>query len=304
MTHLSARAAALVSAICLALASAAQAQAQCCATPTVAYAPVVAAPATVVAAPRLGFFDRLRLRRWGLTTPVVAAPAYSAAYAPAYTAAYAPSYSTYYAPAYTAAYAPAPTAYLTSYAPLQRPVVATAYYPAATVDPCSTCATPSYGVSYAPTAVLSPACSPCTTCAAYPAEAPCSSCATTSTSSYVQAATIPDCNCAEGGGQVIYSTPGGAAGSSSSDPTTPTPEIPEAAPVESGYTPEAGGGAGAGLQAPDLLRPMNDQTARGPSVDVRTAVYRRPVGAARVSAAGRPARTAVDSGAWTATVGK
>jgi hypothetical protein len=103
---------------------------------------------------------------------------------------------------------------------------------------------------------------------------------------------------------VIYSTPEGATGSSSSNPATPPPQIPmEAAPGESGYAPEAGSDAnGAALQAPDLLRPMNDHTARGLSVDVHTALFRRQVKATSTSTARPAARTAVDTGAWAATV--
>ena len=93
MTHLSIRAAALAAATCLALAccSAADVHAQCatCATPTVAYAPVIAvAPAHRRRRAAAGIVRSLAACGAGASRcRVVAAPAYTAAYAPAYTAA-------------------------------------------------------------------------------------------------------------------------------------------------------------------------------------------------------------------------
>lgn len=314
MTHLSTRAAALTAA-CLMLASAADGvRAQCttCATPTVAYspvvaaAPVVAAPATVVVQ-RPGFFDRWRMRRWGVTAPVVVAPTYAAGYAPTYTAAYAPTYTAAYAPTYTAAYAPTAayatpytagyTPYYSAYAPLQpatvyRPAVLTpvvaSYAPA-----CDTCTTCNYAA---------PACDSCATTASYAAAPACSSC---SASTYVQPAgyAAPASGCACQGTAVSPSAV--PAATSSGDPYTPVPALNSdvGTPVGSNYlpsepTPEPEAGAfNEGLQAPQLMAPVNDHTASRPSVDVHTAVYRRPIPATGVSTATEPSR-AVDSGEW------
>lgn len=312
MTHLSTRAAALAAA-CLTLASAADGvRAQCttCATPTVAYSPVVAAP--VVAAPaavvvqRPGFFDRWRMRRWGVTAPVVVAPTYAAGYAPTYSAAYAPTYTAAYAPTYTAAYAPTAayatpytagyTPYYSAYAPLQpatvyrpavlSPVVAS-YAPAC--DACTTC-------SYA-----APTCDSCAVSASYAAPA-CSSC---SASTYVQPAgyAAPATGCACEGSAV--SSGAAPAATSSGDPYTPIPAIPSdvGTPVGSNYLPTApiaepeAGALNDGLQAPQLMAPVNDHTASRPSVDVHTAVYRRPIPAMEVSTGTETSR-AVDDGAW------
>ncbi len=336
MTHMSIRAAASSAATCLAvmLASAADvshAQCETCATPTVAYAPVVAAPTTVVVAPRPGLFDRWRLRRWGYATPVVAAPAYTAAYAPAYTAAYAPSYTaayapTYatayapaytaaYAPAYTAAYAPAASPYLTSYAPLQAPVMQTSYLPApATTSCCAT--TAMYQPAVLTPVVSQPACTTCampTTCTACSAPAPCSACAAAgapcsacAAAGYVDqaayAAPAPGCStCASASGTPQYST--GSVGTGGGPPT-PAPAIDPPAPTSSSYPFDPGPyPEDASLTAPQLIGPVNDQTARAPTVDIHTAVYRRPVGASSVSTtAARPVSStpAVDNTPWTA----
>jgi hypothetical protein len=355
MTHLFVRAAACAAASCLTLvltSAADRVHAQCttCATPTVAYspvvaaAPVVAAPATVVVAPRMGLFDRLRLRRWGLAPTYTTAyapaytaayaptytagyaPAYTAAYAPSYTAAYAPSYTAAYAPAYTAAYAPAPAAYLTSYAPLQSPVVQTSYLPVAPAPSCSTCTTnyaPAPACSacttnYAPTAVLSPvvveqactACSaaaPCGGCSACSAAAPVVESGYVGQAAYDAAIAAPaGCSsCAATSGSVQYNVPAGSSTGIGGGPATPPPGIPDAAAAPTTPNgpivpyPEAGNGA---FNAPQLLAPTNDRTASAPTVDIHTAVYRRPVGASSVSTAKpmQSAAPAVDATPWTA----
>ncbi len=311
MTHASYRAAALSAAICLALAlsSAADVQAQCttCATPTVAYAPVVAAPSTVVVAPRLGLFDRLRLRRWGVAYPATTytaayAPAYTAAYAPSYVAAYAPTYTASYAPAYTAAYAPvsytpAATPYLTSYAPLQRHAVSyaptTVYQPAvlAPVETAPACTTCSYGCSTCTVA------SPCDSCAATPATG------YVDQAGYVAAPTSGCSSCEATSGTPVYS--GVPAGS---DPTIPIPTIPES--TSSGYPtdprPEADDAAAFGpdFPAPPLFNANGDATASRPTVDIHAAVYRRPTNVTRTSTTAArpvvatPSRTAVDNSGW------
>lgn len=312
MTHASYRAAALSAATCfaLALSSAADVQAQCttCATPTVAYAPVVAAPSTVVVAPRLGLFDRLRLRRWGVAYPATTytaayAPAYTAAYTPSYVAAYAPTYTASYAPAYTAAYAPASYApaaspYLTSYAPMQRYAVSyaptTVYQPAllAPVETAPACTTCSYGCSTCSVA------SPCDSCAAAPAAG------YVDQAGYAAAPSTGCSTCEPASGTPVY--PGVPAGS---DPSTPPPTIPEA--TDSGYLPidprpEADDAASFGpdFPAPPLFNTNGDPTASRPTVDVHTAVYRRPANVTRTSTTAArpvtttPSRTAVDDSGW------
>jgi hypothetical protein len=343
MTHMSVRVAATAAASCLALVLASAADgvhAQCttCATPTIAYspvvaaAPVVAAPATVVVAPRMGLFDRLRLRRWGLSPTYTTAyapaytaayaPTYTASYAPAYTAAYAPSYTAAYAPAYTAAYAPAPAAYLTSYAPLQSPVVQTSYLPVAPA--CSTCTTnyaPAPACSacttnYAPTAVLSPvvaepacsACSvaaPCGSCSACSAAAPVVESGYVGQASYDAAIAAPAAgcsSCATTSDGVQYSVPAGSNTGLGGGPATPTPAIENTTVPASGAGTVFPGPSDSGaFSAPNLLPPTNDRTASAPTVDIHTAVYRRPVGASSVSAA-KPvqlAAPAVDATPWT-----
>lgn len=327
MTRLSVRAAASLLALLLAsVANHLQAQ-QCatCATPTIAYspvvaaAPVVAAPAPVVVAPRMGLFDRWRLRRWGMAPAYTTAyapaytaayaPTYTASYAPAYTAAYAPSYTAAYAPAYTAAYAPAPAAYLTSYAPLQSPVVQTSYLPVAAPAPsCSACTT-----NYTPTAVLSPvvvepACSACS------AATPCGACSACSAAapvvqSYVGqaayeapiAAPAAGCSsCAATSGGVQYNVPASSDSGTGGAPPTPIPTLESTTVPATGAGTVYPGPAESGFTAPNLLPPTNDRTARAPTVDIHTAVYRRPVGASSVSSA-KPvqAAPAVDATPWT-----
>jgi hypothetical protein len=104
---------------------------------------------------------------------------------------------------------------------------------------------------------------------------------------------------------VIYPTPA-AAPASTGDPVTPPPTIETPAAGSSGYTPldpyplEDN----AALEAPSLLPP--DQTANSPTVEIHTAVLRRPASATRVSTtAAKPvSRVVVDSGAWTTTSGR
>jgi hypothetical protein len=188
--------------------------AQCatCVTPTVAYAPVVTQPAVVTPTiVRTGWYpgywiDRMRLNRWSRNA-VTTAPTYTTGYAPVYTAAYAPAVT------HTASYAP----YLTSYAPLQQPVVQTSYLPAATSACCpQTSPTAVITTSYAPSTVYRPVevqpvvdtvvASPCSC----PAEAPCSNCPTcpTGVSQAVYSEGAPAgsacVGCAESGGTPSY----------------------------------------------------------------------------------------------------
>ena len=92
----------------------------------------------------------------------------------------------------------------------------------------------------------------------------------------------------------MYTTP---PAQGSAGPATPPPQIAE--PATSNYTPYPGPAEGAALTAPPLLAPPHtDATASRPTVDIHTAVYRRPVSAATVSTtAARPA-AAVDASGW------
>jgi hypothetical protein len=92
------------------------------------------------------------------------------------------------------------------------------------------------------------------------------------------------------------------------EPPTPQPQIDMAAPTGTSYppdpAPESDGvnATGTSFEAPPLMPPANDRTARTPTVDVHTAVYRRPAATTNASTVGRPAsRVAVDNGAWTST---
>ncbi len=317
MTHLSVRAAALAAAAVITLSTSANVgRAQCatCPTPVVAFSPVVAAPTTVVApatvvvAPRMGLFDRWRMRRWGVAMPVVAAPVMAT--------------PVYGAQTVTAGFAPMVTAtpaHVTAFAPLQRQVVQTTLMPVTTASACAPCsAAPIVTTSFFPTTVLQPvtvtpivSAPTCTTCAspvvscdACACATPCSSCPTSSAIEQAAfAAPSSDCpSCSGGSAEPYYGTP-----ASAGDPQTPTPELPTdfGTPVESGYVPETTDGAtdGSGaFSAPPLMTPpFNGQTASRPTVDVRTAVFRRPVGATTVSATSAPVRRAVDAGGWSTT---
>lgn len=256
-----------------AAAPAAYAQCSTCPTPTVAYyQPTVAQP-TVVYQPvatqqvRTGWypgrmFDRMRLRRWGVSTAVQ--PTYAAGYAP-YTAAYAPQTAAY--TPYTAAYAYAPTSYtaayrpyVTSYAPLAR---TTYYYPATQ--------------TVARRVVMSPVVSACNTCVT-----PCSTCSScdTGVSQAVYGAPSSGCStCATGTSAPTYSS-GPTAG-----PATPQPQLApsEGAPFESQYQetkkattdPSPESDSSTYFEAPKLFNPQ-DRTASRSSVDVHNAAYRQP----------------------------
>lgn len=287
--------------------SATTAEAQCCATPTVAYyQPTVAYQPPVVAyqQARVGLFDRMRMRRWGVT-PVQ--PVYAAAYAPApyttaytpyqaayayaptsYTAAYAPaSYTTAYAPAvYTAGYRP----YVTSYAPLTR----TTYYAAA--QPV----------------VMSPVASACNTCGCEPcgcAQPACSTC-DSGVSQAIYSEPALDCSsCVGASGTPSYST------IPSVGRETPLPELApsEGAPSGSQYdanrmeideqpsdpAPLPEDDASTYFEAPKLFSPQ-DRSASRPSVDVHDAVYRQPAAYQGVSQA---TPVEVDANGWYAVSG-
>ena len=286
----------LIATVCMcAVATNASAQCSTCATPTVAYSPVVTQP--VVAQPVYTgwypgrFFDRLRTRRYfGAAT----APAtYTAAYAPTYTAAYAPAvtatpYTAAYA--YSAAYRP----YLTSYAPLTR----TSYYvPTATSCDC------------ARQVVLSPVAGACDPCGCNPCNCGVSTCSTCS-------------SCSSGVGQAVYSEPttgcsNCAAGTGTPSfstgpnvgPATPRPELApnEPAPGASQFDanrpvtedvkidpqPVTEEDSSTYFEAPRLFNPRDLTANRQPTVPVRQAVYKQPVQTQQVSHASQ-----VDSDGW------
>ncbi|TWT98017.1 hypothetical protein Pla108_21720 [Botrimarina colliarenosi] len=160
--------------------------AQCCGTPTVAYSPVVAAPAPVVAQTTtvsngwypgkyLGDFTRNLFGGGATTTTYTAGYApYTAGYAP-YTAGYAPYAVGYNASPYTASYAPT---YQTAYRPtypatwgavgytqtVSRPVVLSPVVAAPACDSCGgcgACSACSGGVEMASYGAPASSCSSC-----------------------------------------------------------------------------------------------------------------------------------------------
>ncbi len=292
-------------AACVATASTANAQCSTCATSTVAYyQPAVVPPVVAYQKARVGLFDRMRMRRWGVT-PVQ--PVYAATYAPApYTAAYTPyqaayayaptSYTAAYAPAsYTAAYTPAVyTAgyrpYVTAYAPLTR----TTYYAAAQQ------------------VVMSPVVSACGTCGCEPcgcAQPACSSCGTGVSQAIYAEPTSGCSSCAGASGAPSYSA------IPSIGPATPQPELApnEGAPSGSQYesnrmeieekpvepAPLPADDASTYFEAPKLFSPQ-DRSASRPSVDVHDAVYRQPAAYRGVSDA---SPVEVDANGWYAISG-
>jgi len=274
--------------VAMAMLTAETTSAQCstCATPVVAYQPVAVQP--VVTTQYTGWYpgkmlDSMRLRRYDRRYSVAApmAPAYTpytASYAP-YTAAY-PTYSTGYTP------------YVTAYAPLRRtvvarPIVQTAYYPAAMASPCSTCVqTVARPVVLRP--IVTAGCGGC------------SSCSGVGQAAFLQPSTQPGCSsCATPSVVPSYpATPSLAPTGQGVTVGPPTPQpalVPnEPAPAQSNY-PATGTGQGTvdpldpipevspntdtTFEAPRLFDP-SDRTAQrsssnGPTVDVWNAVYQK-----------------------------
>jgi hypothetical protein len=298
------------------------AQCDSCAAPTVAYQPVAAAPVavqpTVTYTPYTGWypgkwFDQMRLRRWERSlTPVATYPAYAAPYSAGY-ATYTASYVPYTAGyGYSAGYAP----YVSGYAPLQRPVVSTAYMP---VSSYSYMPTTAYRpVMLRPVVALQPAvaacsdgCSACSACSTCAAEAPCSTCGSAiydeSVGQASYAAPTGGCSsCAAAAAGTDYGlAPISSSPATSSDPLTPQPSLKVEAPEQRFYGgdhdesavpgPAADDAVDSSTQfdAPQLLSPYGDKTAsRRPTVDVWTAVYHGPAATQKVSAPARSASTA------------
>jgi len=291
----------------LALLSAETTLAQCstCATPTVAYQPVVA-QTTVAYQPYNGWypgkmFDNMRLRRYSRRYGATAAQTYATGYAP-YTVGYAPQ--SVGAPQ-TVGYRP----YVTAYAPLAattvaRPVVQTSYYVPA-VSSCSSCVQ-----TVARPVLLSPACSTCQTGCACSSCSTCSSCSSgVSQASYAQ----PACSsCAANPATPSYPTP-----ADTGQPTLRTDErvpreagypagVPDPAPAEEKTEADPYGldedtpvdeaapeDTNTSFEAPRLLDPR-DRTAQRSvsgrvSVDVANAVYSHAAGKAVTQTSYKPA---------------
>lgn len=303
-----------------------------CATPTVAFAPVVPAT-TVTLSPVTGWypgraFDNWRLRRWTnrqsfatttttfptFATTTTAAPTFASLQPVATTVGFAPTFVS-----------PQPVATTVGFAPTfvsSQPVATTvAFAPTAAVESCSAC---SSQVVLRP--VVEASCPTCSTCTAAPAcdacsaatpvsfEQPvsgCSSCAASTATT--PAFTTPATSFPASG--TSYPTP-----ASSSDPITPQPQLNETTPTpygsnfpSSGATtpvaapgPAAEDGKGASyLEPPQLLGPNGDRTANRPSVDVWTAVYRGPATARSTSTSAtaapiqtRPTQAELDAQGW------
>lgn len=264
------------------IAPAAHAQCDTCATPTVAYyQPTVAYQPVTTQLVRTGWypgrlFDRMRMRRWGVST--AATRTYAVGYAP-YTAAYTPYTAAYaYAPtSYTAAYRP----FVTSFAPLAR---TTFYNPAVT--------------TVARQVVMSPVVSACNACGCDPCARP-----VCGVSQAVYGAPVSGCfTCAAGTSIPTFS------GGPTVGPTTPQPQlapdegIPDSSPWESqrqesnGTTidPLPESDSSTYFEAPKLFNPR-DRTANRPSVDVHNAVYRQQV---TNHAASHVPASKVDTNGW------
>lgn len=265
-----------------------QVHAQCatCVTPTVAYSPVVAQPAVVTPTiVRTGWYpgywiDRMRLNRWSRSA-VATAPTYTTGYAPVYTAAYAPTYTAAYAPAitHTAAFTP----YLTSYAPLQQPVVQTSYSPAATSACCpQSSPTAVITTSYAPSTVYRPvevqpivdtvAAAPCSSCPSCP----------TSVSQAIYSEAAPAstgcAGCAESGSGPNFTfgtesaaqgstTQGSASQGSTSGLEQPTLAPHEPAPTGANYGGSSPGSTGAAGSANAAQESTDGGAVPGPGPD-------------------------------------
>ena len=313
-------------------------QAQCgtCTTPTLGYqattyqvaSPVVSVPVRTRWYPGKYLFGRWRNR--GLT----AQQTYAVGYAP-YTPAYN-SYTAAYAP-YTAGYAPAAVnygyrpytvgygAYRVGFANVATPTVTNAAYVtsyAPLTPACSTCAQ----TVARPVVVQRVAAPCCNTCSYDPCS--CNTCSTGSAccatglsqTSYAE----PTCSSCTPATTVVPSTPTPVPSSSGLGPATSQPQLNGTAvpynaqsPVESGAgeTQKADPGPAQGtdsstyyyeMRAPRLLDPT-DRTAqlpsshRGPTVDVKNAVYSQRVrsSAASVRLSG-PSQAEIDAQGWTA----
>ncbi len=221
-------------AITLFIAGDAAAQCSTCASPTVAYQPVIAQPA-VAYQPYTGWYPGKWLDQWRLRRASLAStPAYTASYSPTaspYTAGYSP-----YASTYAAAYRP----YVSSFAPLSAPAVApcnsctqTAYYPAAQTLARQVLLRPVVAAQACNTCSYTPSCG-CDACSTGVSQA-------TYNEPYSQPYAEPGCSSCGGGGSVVTNVvpdgyaPGGYT-SPNIGPQTPQPNLSaEPAPESSRY---------------------------------------------------------------------
>lgn len=283
-------------------APAVHAQCDTCATPTVAYyQPTVAYQPVATQQVRTGWypgrwFDRRRMRRWGVSTAAAPAPTYTVGYAPT-AAAYTPYTAAYaYTPtSYTAAYRP----YVTAYAPLARPASYTVARPVVMSPVVSTCGTCGCNpCSCNPCGCAQPACGGCGTCSS------CSSCSSGVSQAVYGAPSTGCSSCAAGSGVPIYS---GASTGSSQIPQpqlAPNETIPDSSRYESQRQesidtttdPEPVTDSSTYFEAPKLFNPR-DRSASRPTVDVHNAVYRQPV--TNHAASHVPAKE-VDEHGWSA----
>ncbi|QDT69158.1 hypothetical protein MalM25_20860 [Planctomycetes bacterium MalM25] len=281
------------------------ASAQCCGTPTVAYSPVVAAPAPVVATTTvsdgwypgkaLANFSR-NLFGWNRVnttyTAGYGATPYTAGYAP-YTAGYAP-YSVGYAatPRYTAGYAP-------TYQVAYRPTYPASYGPVAYTQ------TVSRPVVLSPV-VAAPACDTCSTgCGS------CNACGGVEQATYL-ASPSSSCSSCAAGGSVTSSYDSYDSGSSYVEPRptlAPNDNVPAERSIEvqrpdtddsldddynydsfdDEKTPTDPAAANDYWRAPPLFAPPSNRvTQRAHPAPAKMAVYRRPANA-QATAFRRPA---------------
>lgn len=302
--------------------SSAHAQCNTCATPVVAFSPVVA-PATTVTTfePVSGWYpgkliDTWRMRRWGFTAPTTVTTAFAPTWSTAVpvtaampittampvTANFVPQ-TVNFAPMTTTTFA---TPHVTAFAPLgQRQVF---MQPTVVASPVVT------------TSFVSSGCSSCSACEV---AAPCSSCAASTVveqATFAAPAAAPCSSCAQGS-SITYASPAPAAAPAAGQ--TPQPQLTpqEAAPLRSNYpdvtppvsTPDPGpatqpSDSSTYFEPPALFIP-GDRTAsaetakpinRAPSVNVWNAVYRQPVEVDNVSTDGASLRSQaeIDAVGW------
>jgi hypothetical protein len=269
--------------------------AQCCGTPTVAFSPVIAAPAPVVAQTTTveGWYPGRAIANFSrnvfggaTTTTTFATP--TTGFATPYTAGYAP-YSVGFAPTpYTAGYAPAfaTTAYRPTY-PATWGTVQTVARPVVL--------SPVMSMPVATTSFAAPACNACDACS------PCDACSGVTQSSYVSAPASSCSSCSGGGSEFVTqanaydsSTYGSSTLVEPAPALAPTenpaptrsqrPEVDgtdsilQEEPAEEEKTPTDAASANDYFNAPPLFAPpANRVTQNTHPAPVHTAVYRQPV---------------------------
>ena len=277
--------------------------AQCCGTPTVAYSPVVAAPAPapVVATTTVSegwypgkYIANFSRNLFGVnrvnTTYTAGYAPYTAGYAP-YTAGYAPSYTVGYAPRYTAGYAPSyQVAYRPTYPASYGPVVQTVSRP----------------VVLSPV-VAAPACNTCSTgCDS------CGACGGVSQATYL-ASPSSSCSSCAGGGSIAPPIDSGSSFAEPRPTLAPSDNVPAERSIEvqrpssdeafdDNYdyddsfndekTPSDPAAANDYWRAPPLFAPPSNRVTQRHAAPVHAAVYRRPADArATAYRSAAPAKT-------------